>query len=60
MEIDLKCTAEGILVVSGDEAYDKMDEAAFRDLYERVKIVLFAIFLKNISEEEFLNALADF
>ena len=38
----------------------KMDEAAFRDLYERVKDVLFAIFLKNISEEEFMDALSNF
>lgn len=41
-------------------AFDKMDEAAFRDLYERVKDVLFSIFLKNISEEEFMDALSNF
>ena len=41
-------------------AFDKMDEAEFRDLYERVKDVLFLVFLKDISEEEFLRALANF
>lgn len=41
-------------------AFDKMDEAAFRDLYERVKDVLFAMFLMNIDEEEFLHHLSNF
>lgn len=41
-------------------AFDKMDEAEFRDLYERVKDVLFATALRGISEEEFLDALANF
>lgn len=41
-------------------AFDKMDEAEFRDLYERVKDVLFAIFLRGVNEEEFLNELANF
>lgn len=41
-------------------AFDKMDEAEFRDLYERVKNVLFAIFLRGVNEEEFLNELANF
>lgn len=41
-------------------AFDKMDEAAFQDLYERVKDVLFAMFLKNIDEEEFLHHLPQF
>lgn len=41
-------------------AFDKMDEAEFRDLYERVKDVLFATALRGVSEEEFLNALANF
>lgn len=41
-------------------AYDKIDEVEFRDLYERVKDVLFLVFLKGISEEEFLDALANF
>lgn len=41
-------------------AFDKMDEAEFRDLYERVKDVLFATALRGVSEEEFLEALANF
>ena len=41
-------------------AYDKIDEVEFRDLYERVKDVLLLVFLKGISEEEFLDALANF
>lgn len=41
-------------------AYDKIDEVEFRDLYERVKDVLFATALRGVSEEEFLDALANF
>ena len=41
-------------------AFDKMDEAEFQDLYERVKDVLFTIFLKNIDEEEFLHHFSNF
>lgn len=41
-------------------AFDKMDEAEFRDLYERVKDVLFSYFLKGITEEEFVKALINF
>ena len=41
-------------------AFDKMDEVEFRDLYERVKDVLFATALRGVSEEEFLDALANF
>ena len=41
-------------------AFDKMDEFEFRDLYERVKDVLFATALRGVSEEEFLDALANF
>ena len=41
-------------------AFDKMDEAEFRELYERVKDVLFATALRGVSEEEFLDALANF
>mgnify|MGYP002520424615 CR=1 FL=1 len=41
-------------------AFDKMDEAEFRDLYERVKDVLFATALRGVNEEEFLDALANF
>ena len=41
-------------------AFDKMDEAEFSDLYERVKDVLFEVFLKDITEEEFMDALLNF
>lgn len=41
-------------------AFDKMDETAFQDLYDRVKDVLFNIFLRNISEEEFMKNLRNF
>lgn len=41
-------------------SFEKMDEAEFRDLYERVKDVLFNTFLKDISEYEFMNNLSSF
>lgn len=41
-------------------AFDKMDEAAFSDLYERVKDVIFSTFLHNVDEEEFLHKLSGF
>lgn len=41
-------------------AFDKTDELEFRELYERVKDVLFGVFLKNISEEEFMKNLVNF
>lgn len=41
-------------------AFDKMDEDEFRDLYERVKDVLFSVFLKGIKEDEFMNNLINF
>ena len=41
-------------------AFDKMDEAEFRELYERVKDVLFATALKGVSEKEFMNTLMDY
>ena len=41
-------------------AFDKMSEKDFADLYERVKDVLFTVFLTHISEEEFMNVLIDF
>jgi hypothetical protein len=37
-----------------------MDEAAFSDLYERVKDVIFSTFLHNVDEEEFLHKLSGF
>ena len=41
-------------------AFDKMDEDEFSDLYERVKDVLFEVFLRGITEEEFMDALINF
>lgn len=41
-------------------AFDKMDEAEFEVLYERVKDVLFNTALKGISEQEFMQTLIDF
>lgn len=38
-------------------SFGKMDEIGFQELYDRVKDVLFSIFLKNISEEEFMGIL---
>lgn len=41
-------------------SFDKMDEIEFRDLYERVKDVLWTTFLKHISKEEFEKNLINF
>lgn len=41
-------------------SFSQMDEAEFQDLYERVKDVIFNIFLKNISVDEFMQNLANF
>lgn len=41
-------------------SFDKMDEIEFRDVYERVKDVLFLTALKDISVEEFERKLANF
>lgn len=41
-------------------AFDKMDEAEFMDLYERVKDVLFSVFLRGISEYDFMRNLSNF
>lgn len=41
-------------------AFDKMDEAEFAELYDRVRDVLLKVFLKHISEEEFINNLSNF
>jgi hypothetical protein len=37
-----------------------MKEEEFQDLYERVKHVLFTIFLPDIAEDDFFEALKDF
>lgn len=41
-------------------AFDKMDEAEFTEMYERVKDVLFERFLNHISEDEFMANLVNF
>lgn len=41
-------------------AFDKMDELEFRELYDRVKDIIFSMFIKNVSEEEFMNNLINF
>ncbi len=41
-------------------SFEKMDNAEFEDLYNKVKYVLFATFLKHISEEEFMKNLSNF
>lgn len=41
-------------------AFDKMKEEEFQDLYERVKHVLFTVFLPDIAEEDFFEALKEF
>lgn len=38
-------------------AFDKMDQLEFDEFYERVKDVLFQIFLTHIKEEEFMRFL---
>lgn len=41
-------------------SFDKMDELEFQQLYDNVKVVLFSVFLKNISEDEFMKNLVNF
>lgn len=41
-------------------SFDKMSAADFADLYERVKEVLFTVFLKEVKLEIFLQELANF
>jgi len=41
-------------------SFDKMDEIEFQDLYDRVKDVLFNVFLKKVSEDEFMKNLVNF
>lgn len=41
-------------------AFDKMSEAEFRTLYERVKDTLFATVLKHVGQEEFLQTLNNY
>ena len=41
-------------------AFDKMDEFAFRELYNRIKDIILTTFLKHISYEEFEKNLINF
>ena len=41
-------------------SFDKMDEFAFRELYDAVKRVLFDVFLRHVSQSEFEEKLRDF
>ena len=41
-------------------AFDKMDELEFRELYDSVRRILFEVFLKGITEEEFMKNLVNF
>jgi len=41
-------------------SFDKMDEIEFRELYNRVKDVIFSLIEGNVSEEEFIMNLGDF
>lgn len=41
-------------------SFDRMDDAEFRDVYNRVKDVLYKVFLRRISIEEFENQLIHF
>lgn len=48
------------LQVADSISFDSMDEFAFRELYERVKDVIFIVFLRHVSQEEFMDNLKDF
>lgn len=41
-------------------AFDRLDETEFSSLYERVKDVLFSLFLSSINKEEFERQLSHF
>lgn len=41
-------------------AFDKLDEASFHDLYERVKTVIFQTFIPNINKEQYEYELRNF
>lgn len=41
-------------------AFDKMDNIAFQALYESVKNVIYAVYLKDINQEEFNKILESF
>lgn len=41
-------------------AFDSVDEFQFREIYDNVRRVIFDVFLRHISQEEFENNLMDF
>ena len=41
-------------------AFDKLDEAGFHDLYERVKTVIFENFIPHVNRDQYELALKDF
>lgn len=41
-------------------SFDNMDEIEFRDLYNKVKDVIFSLIEGNVSEQEFMNNLSNF
>lgn len=41
-------------------SFEKMDELEFRELYDRVKDVLFKTFLTHVTEEEFMTNLMNY
>ena len=41
-------------------AFDKMEQHEFDELYDRVKDVLFAMFLSHVSRDEFMQNLANY
>ena len=41
-------------------AFDKLTEAEFHELYEKVKTVIFQTFIPNVSRDEFEYAIKDF
>ena len=41
-------------------AFDKLDEASFHELYERVKLIIFQTFIPDVNKDEFEYALKDF
>lgn len=41
-------------------SFDKMDEFKFRELYERVRDVIFSLIEENVSEQEFIMNLSNY
>ena len=48
------------LEVPKSVAFDKLNEADFHELYERVKNVIFQTFIPNVNREEFEYSMKDF